>query len=86
MSKIEHKECYGTMFPDSLHFAQNRPVRGKVFSYELDSVEGVVSTRSDRTAGANLREWDDCVSCPEFEHCYKLCLAKLTLQAAIATE
>ena len=86
MSQIDHKECYGTMFPDSLHFAANKPIRGKVFRYELDSVDGVVSTRSDRSADADIEQWDDCLACPEFEHCYKLCLGKLTLQAAIATE
>lgn len=84
MSKIDHKHCYGTMFPDSLHFKQDRPMRGKVFSYELDTAGGIF--RSNRGADANIDEWDDCIACPEFEHCYKLCLGKLTLQAAIAAE
>jgi hypothetical protein len=40
--------------------------------------------RSDRQIEVNQAEWDDCLRCPEFDHCYKLCLAKLNLEAAIA--
>ena len=76
----EHKACYGTMFHDTLHFTTNKEVKGKVFSFELDST-GL--GRSDRVVKADIAEWDDCLACPEFDHCYKLCLAKLTLEAAI---
>ena len=51
-------------------------MKGKVFSFELDAV-GLA--RSDRLVKADLEEWDDCLECPEFDHCYKLCMAKLTL-------
>ena len=84
MDDIQHKDCYGTMFPDVLHFTSNRPIRGKVFSYELDLAGGI--TRSDRITSADIEQWDDCLQGPEFEHCYKLCMAKVALQAAIATE
>ncbi len=84
MSESTHKECYGTMFPDALHFTSNRPTGGKVFSYELDLAGGM--SRSDRSTSADIEQWDDCLACPEFEHCYKFCLAKLSLQAAIANE
>jgi hypothetical protein len=84
MSGSTHKECYGTMFPDALHFTTNHPVRGKVFSYELDQAGGMM--QSDRSTSFDIGQWDDCLACPEFEHCYKLCLGRLTLQAAIANE
>lgn len=77
----EHKACYGTMFHDTLHFTANKKMKGKVFSFELDS-KGL--GRSDRLAQADISEWDDCLACPEFDHCYKFCLAKLTLESAIA--
>ena len=77
----EHKDCYGTMFHDTLHFTLNTEMRGKVFGFELDS-HGL--SRSDRSVKADVAQWDDCLECPEFEHCYKFCLAKLALQAAIA--
>jgi hypothetical protein len=31
MENDKHKECYGTMFPDALHFRENKPSKGKVF-------------------------------------------------------
>lgn len=77
----EHKACYGTMFHDTLHFKINKEMKGKVFGFELDSL-GI--GRSDRLVKADISEWDDCLECPEFDHCYKLCMAKLALQAAIA--
>lgn len=76
----EHKTCYGTMFHDTLHFEINKEMKGKVFSFELDSM---LMGRSDRSVKADMAEWDDCLECPEFDHCYKLCLAKLTLRDAI---
>ena len=84
MTDVQHKECYGTMFPDALHFTSNRQMRGKVFSYEMDVAGGMI--RSSRHTSADIREWDDCLQCPEFEHCYRFCLGKLALQAAIADE
>ena len=79
--KREHKACYGTMFHETLHFSTNRAMNGKVFSFELDSM-GLA--RSDRVVNADIAEWDDCLDCPEFDHCYKFCMAKLTLEGAIA--
>jgi hypothetical protein len=79
----KHKECYGTMFHDTLHFSDNRKMRGKVFGFELLSA-GL--TRSNRSISFDLSEWDDCQKCLEFDHCYKLCMAKLALEAAISEE
>ena len=79
----EHKPCYGTMFHDTLHFAANEVMKGKVFSFELDTA-GLA--RSDRRVMAKIEEWDDCLECPEFDHCYRYCMARLTLEAAIAKD
>ncbi len=76
----QHKDCYGTMFHDSLHFSINEQMQGKVFTFELDST-GLVRTNS--SIQAKIVEWDDCIACPEFDHCYKLCMAKLSLETAI---
>ena len=81
--KREHKACYGTMFHDTLHFMANQSMKGKVFSFELDTM-GLA--RSDRQVKADIAEWDDCLECLEFDHCYKFCMAKLTLEAAVATD
>jgi hypothetical protein len=69
------------MFHDSLHFLLNDKMRGKVFSFELDTA-GLA--RSDRSIQTDMKEWDDCIACPEFDHCYKLCMAKLALETAIS--
>jgi hypothetical protein len=82
MHTDEHKACYGTMFPDPLHAPNDRRARGKVFAFQLVTAGGF--RRSDRRVEVNREEWDDCLRCPEFDHCYKLCMAKLTLEAAIA--
>lgn len=78
----EHKACYGTMFHDTLHLDTNQAMKGKVFSFEVD-LKGLGV--SDRLVKTDIAEWDDCLSCPEFEHCYKLCMAKLALEAAVAS-
>ena len=79
----QHKHCYGTMFHDSLHFSPNDTMQGKVFTFEVDSA-GLA--RSERSIQTNIKEWEDCVACPEFEHCYKLCMAKLGLESAISNK
>jgi len=79
----QHKHCYGTMFHDSLHFSVNEKMQGKVFSFELDNF-GLA--RSQRSIKTNISEWDDCIACPEFEHCYKLCIAKLNLETSISSK
>lgn len=77
----EHKACYGTMFHDTLHFETNKEMKGKVFRFELDSMGLALSNRSVK---ADISQWDDCLACPEFDDCYKLCMAKLALGSAIA--
>jgi len=86
METTKHKECYGAMFPDALHFRENEPVKGKVFTYELDSTGGMYARRSERNYSANTQEWDDCLKCPEFEHCYKFCMAQMALESVIVSE
>ena len=74
------------MFPDALHFHDNELISGKVFSYQLDSSQGPYARRIGRKFSANTEEWDDCRACPEFEHCYKLCMAKMALESVIVAE
>ena len=79
----QHKSCYGTMFHDSLHFLINADMPSKVFSFEVDS-SGLA--RTDRSISTDIAQWDDCLACPEFDHCYKLCMAKLNLETAISAK
>jgi len=84
MAPDDHKSCYGGMFPDPLHPDNDRRIKGKVYSYILSTAGGLI--RNDRQVSADIREWDDCRQCPEFSHCYQLCLGKLALQGAIVSE
>ncbi len=87
MSQSQHKDCFGTMFPDNLHLRNNQQNKGKVFSVRLSQLEGsVLPVRSDRSIKTDKEQWDECKACPEFDSCYKLCLAKVTLESAIATQ
>lgn len=70
------------MFHDTFAIEVNKELKGKVFSFEVESI-GL--TRSDRKIITKTSERDDCLACPEFDHCYKFCIAKLTLESAIAT-
>ena len=84
MSRTEQKECFGTMFPDDLHLRNNEPNKGKVFSVWVKLTGGF--SRGDRRIEADIEQWDDCRQCSEFESCYKLCLAKVTLESVVATQ
>jgi hypothetical protein len=82
MAANEHKPCYGTMFPDPLHATNDRINAGKVFSFVVISPPGLA--RAARQVEVNRDEWDDCTRCPEFDHCYKFCMAKLALETVVA--
>ena len=86
MSQIEHKECFGKMYPDDLHLRDNMPNKGKVFAVYLSSSYGVTTTRTDRQIEVDVDEWDDCQQCPEFESCYKLSLARVALESALVSQ
>lgn len=68
------------MFHELLHFQENEPMQGKVFSFELDR-SGLA--RFNRRITADIAEWNHCIECQEFDHCYKFCMAKLLLQNAV---
>lgn len=86
MSDVTHKECFGKMFPDDLHLKHNAPNKGKVFTVCLKTAGGVIQVSADRSIETNVEEWDDCQKCPEFDSCYKLCMAKVTLESAIVNQ
>lgn len=84
MNKVDHKECFGTMFPDTLHLRTNQECKGKVFSARLETASGWI--RSGERIDADIEEWDDCRQCSEFTSCFQLCLAKVALESAVASE
>jgi hypothetical protein len=82
MARIDHKQCYGTMFPNPLRATNDAVNAGKAFSFVVISPGGMC--RAVRRVEVNREEWDDCTQCPEFEDCYRLGMAKLALEAAVS--
>jgi hypothetical protein len=72
------------MFPDALRFVVNRPSAGKVFGFEVESAGW--GSRSGRSIQVDGEAWRHCLECPDFDHCYKLSMAKMALSAAIASQ
>jgi len=84
MNQTQHRECFGTMFPDVLHIENDRQQRGKVFSLLLERAGGMI--RCNREVAGDMEQWDHCRKCPEFDDCYQFSMAKLLLASAIVTE
>ena len=82
MTAHDHKSCYGAIFPDALHPPTGPEGVRQGVSYTLATAGGLC--HGDRTVEVNREGWEECVQCPEFEACYKLSLAKLTLQTAVS--
>jgi hypothetical protein len=57
------------------------PVRGKVFSVELQRAGGLCI--ASRKTAVDREAWDNCRACPEFDACYKLSMAKLALETGV---
>lgn len=83
MQAKEHQPCYEKLFPDSLHAEFNRPAVGKVFSFLIVSPPGLC--RAPCRVEMDREAWDACVECPKFDPCYKLSIAKLALDTAVAS-
>ena len=78
---MKSNECYGNMFPSVNSPRTDMPLRGRVFSAELDRAGGMaIVTRRTRV---DLDAWNECVACEQFDHCYKLSMAKLALETGV---
>ena len=78
---MSHNQCYGNMFPSVNSPRTDVPLRGKVFSAQLQRAGGMAI--ATRRTGVDLDAWNQCVACEEFEHCYKLSMAKLALETGV---
>jgi len=68
------------MLPAHVEGRAGETYRGKAMSLTIVAPGGLGP--AERRVEVNQREWDDCIRCPEFDHCYKLCTARLALQTA----
>ncbi len=81
MNSVEHKHCFGSIFPDHIQGVERQ---GKVFSLCIDAPPGTM--RCHPHIETDIRQWDDCRQCPEFESCYRLCMARIALETAVSTD
>jgi hypothetical protein len=79
----EHRDCYGAMFPDTLHHEYNKTKRGVVFGYRVDTAGGTHLVNG-RQVSIDVDAWDHCRRCAEFVDCRELSRARLELETAIA--
>jgi hypothetical protein len=80
MTLIEQKACYGTMFPSVGPLNAEKLHPGKVFTLKAVTPTRMMPQR--RSVWTDLWQWDDCRACPDFDHCYRLCMAKMMFQDA----
>ena len=78
---MTHTVCYGNMFPSVIKPTTGKSILGKALSIHLERAGGmaIASHRVDADAAA----WDECTQCHAFEDCYKLSMAKLSLETGI---
>ena len=65
MPGIDHKSCYGTMFPDRSRAGDRGRLAGKVFALTLVGPVGLLPRT--RQVEVDMGQWDDCLECPEFD-------------------
>ncbi|QDV67998.1 hypothetical protein Poly24_17040 [Rosistilla carotiformis] len=80
MNDTEHKACYGNIFPR--HIGSGDPV-GKVFSIRTEPSSGMIRTKP--RVETDVKQWDACRKCPEFESCYQLSMASIAMETAVAS-
>lgn len=81
MTRQEHKDCFATMLPDGSGNEFRASSAAKVFAWESIPSGGLAAP--ERRFKVDIDEWDDCPSCEESDSCYRLCLARLSLSAAV---
>ncbi|ELP30741.1 hypothetical protein RBSWK_05302 [Rhodopirellula baltica SWK14] len=81
MDAMKHKACFGTMFPDSINVGE---CVGKVFTVRIDHPAGMMRSRPN--IETDIKEWDDCRQCSEYESCCQLCMARIALDGTVAAK
>ncbi|QDV58742.1 hypothetical protein Mal33_47670 [Rosistilla oblonga] len=79
MNETEHKTCFGKIFPRRV--GSGDPM-GKVFSIRNDESHGMIQSKPH--IETDIKQWDACRKCPEFESCYQLSMATVAMETAVA--
>lgn len=81
MTPQGHKDCFARMLPEISASELRASSEGKALAWKSTPSGGLAAPR--RTVEIKIEEWDDCRSCNEFDSCYRLSMAKLSLEAAV---
>jgi hypothetical protein len=76
-----HPNCYGAMFPIGREAPETGPGAGKALHVVRTNPVGMAP--AVKRVEVDSAGWDECVHCPQFDECYRLSMAKLSLQTAL---
>jgi hypothetical protein len=71
--------CYGRLFPPMGILPNTVSTSGKVFGYSAEQA-GVI--RSGHAITFDQEAWEECMSCAEFDGCYRLSMGILLMEVA----
>ena len=75
------KTCFGTIYPDLEQFQFGKPMAGKVFQINVNTLG---PGHRDRKLDIDLDAWEVCRRCEDFKNCRDFSNAKLQMQSVLA--
>jgi hypothetical protein len=74
------RTCFGTIYPDLEQFQFGKPITGKVFQIQVNSVG---PGQRDRKLVIDEEAWEECRQCGDFQNCFDFSTAKLHMQRVL---
>lgn len=74
------KLCFGTIYPDLERFSFGKPSTGKVFQIAVNTLG---PGHRDREMHIDVKAWNDCRQCEDFQNCLDFSNAKLQMQRVL---
>jgi hypothetical protein len=74
-----HPDCYGRLFPPVETVVHGKEIAGGVFGYRI-AQPGLVN--GAHASLVDMRAWEECAGCRDFDTCYRLSTGKLLLEFA----
>ena len=81
MPQLKHKDCFANMLPEGPGHELRDSSAGKALAWQSIPSGGLSSP--ERRVEIDIAEWDDCRQCDEFDSCYRLSMAKLSLASVL---
>ena len=81
MTPQEHRDCFAKMLPDAPGNEMLESSAGKAFAWTSKPSGGLAAP--DRMIELDIGAWDECRNCQEFDSCYHLSMARLSLATAV---